>query len=249
MARTGGTEVSWRESTKVIYRPSFASMTAKDGVEEGEERGWRNRGNRVDIVRGERNEVELRSLLPAKQIRRMLEEKGLGGEDEEYEQGVLGGVTVVEYCFTNAVGKFSREALKEGSYKGCIVRNVKEQLATRARLEEKVSGKPTAVLIGESQIGRIAGEIEIVRGDVVEVQKVIRKAGEWMSEKVGKVKKELMLEDGVPDKIVIGLLEALRTPLQGMGHRTSVVLGQKGGWCTRRGEKEGSGQGKNTRTT
>ena len=121
MARTGGTEVSWRESTKVIYRPSFASMTAKDGVEEGEERGGRNRGNRVDIVRGERKEVELRSLLPAKQIRRMLEEKGLGGEDEEYEQGVLGGVSVeAEYCFTNAVGKFSREALKEGSYKGCI---------------------------------------------------------------------------------------------------------------------------------
>ena len=190
-------------------------------------------------------------MLPAKQIRRMLEEKGLGGEDEEYEQEKRShfakGVSVeAEYCFTNAVGKFSREALKEGSYKGCIVRNVKEQLATRARLEEKVSGKPTAVLIGESQIGRIVGEIEIVRGDVVEVQKVITKAGEWMSEKVGKVKKELMLEDGVPDKIVIGLLEALRTPLQGMGHRTSVVLGQKGGWCTRRGEKEGSGQGKNT---
>ena len=148
MARTGGTEVSWRESTKVIYRPRFASMTAKDGVKEGEERGWRNRGNRVDIVRGERKEVGLRSLLPAKQIRRLLEEgktRNMNGRR---------GVALLresrwrrEYCFTNAVGKFSREALKEGSYKGCIVRNVKEQLATRARLEEKVSGKPTAVCI------------------------------------------------------------------------------------------------------
>ena len=81
---------------------------------------------------------------------------------------------------------------------------MKEQLAARARVEEKGNGRKTVVLIGGSQIQRIAGEMERVGGEVVEVQKMIRIAGDWTSEKVEKVKEELLLEDGVPDRIVIG---------------------------------------------
>ena len=145
----------------------------------------------------------------AREIGRMLEEKGIGGMEEEFEQekrsSFARGVSVeAEYCFTNAVGRFTKEALKEGSYKGNIVGNVKEQLAARARVEEKGNGRKTVVLIGGSQIQRIAGEMERVGGEVVEVQKMIRIAGDWTSEKVEKVKEELLLEDGVPDRIVIG---------------------------------------------
>ena len=66
--------------------------------------------------------------------------------------------------------------------------NVKEQLAARARLEEKGNGKKATVLIGGSQIGMLASEIERVGREVVGVQKVIRIAGEWSSEKLEKVK-------------------------------------------------------------
>ena len=130
-------------------------------------------------------------MQPARGIGKMLEEKGIGGMEEEFAQekrsSFAKGVSVkAEHCFTSAVGKFLKEALKEGSYKGNMVGNVKEQLAARARLEEKGNGRKTVVLIGGSQIQRIAGEMERVGGEVVGVQKTIRIAGDWTSEKVEK---------------------------------------------------------------
>ena len=62
-----------------------------------------------------------------------------------------------------------REAVKEGSYKGIVVGNIKEQLLARARLEEKGSGRSLVLLVGGSQIGRIAGEMERIGGDVIRV--------------------------------------------------------------------------------
>ena len=44
-----------------------------------------------------------------------------------------------EFSFTNAVGKYTRAAVMEGNSKRNIVTNVKEQLSSRARLEEKRS--------------------------------------------------------------------------------------------------------------
>ena len=60
-----------------------------------------------------------------------------------------------------------REAVKEGSYKGIVVGNIKEQLLAWARLEEKGNRKCLVLLVGGSQIGRIAGEIERIGGDVI----------------------------------------------------------------------------------
>ena len=86
LARTGGVEMGWRESSSVIYRPCFASMMSKEKRKEGEEGEWNNRGNKVELVRGEKKEVMLRSLQPVKEIRKLLESKGKFGEEEEYEQ-------------------------------------------------------------------------------------------------------------------------------------------------------------------
>ena len=118
LARTGGVETGWRESSSVIYRPCFASMSSKEKEKEGEEREWSNRGNKVEMVRGEKKEVMLRSLQPAKEIRKLLESKGRFGEEEEYEQkrrsSFERGVSVeAEFAFTNAVSKYTREAVKE----------------------------------------------------------------------------------------------------------------------------------------
>ena len=54
LARTGGKETSWRESSRTIFRPRFMTMTNKDWKKYGGEREWRNRGNRIDVVRGGR---------------------------------------------------------------------------------------------------------------------------------------------------------------------------------------------------
>ena len=51
LSRTGGSESSWARTSWVIYRPSFVFMSNKDW-KEGEEREWRNRGNRIAYVRG-----------------------------------------------------------------------------------------------------------------------------------------------------------------------------------------------------
>ena len=72
-------------------------------------------------------------------------------------------------AFTNAVSRYMREAVKEGSYKGIVVGNIKEQLLARARLEEKGNGRSLVLLVGGSQIGRIAGEMERIGGDVIRV--------------------------------------------------------------------------------
>ena len=137
LAQTGGAEMGWRKSSSVIYRPCFASMTSKEKRKEGEEREWSNRGNKVEIVRGEKKEVMLRSLQPVKEIRKLLESKGRFGEEKEYEQkrrsSFERGVSVeAEFAFTNAVSKYTREAVKEGSYRGIVVGNIKEQLLARA---------------------------------------------------------------------------------------------------------------------
>ena len=63
LARTGGVEMGWRESSGVIYRPCFASMMSKEKIKEGEEGEWSNRGNKVELVRGEKKEVMLRSWV------------------------------------------------------------------------------------------------------------------------------------------------------------------------------------------
>ena len=48
----------------MIYRPCFASMSRKE-KKEGEDMEWSNRGNKVEIVRGEKKEVMLRCLHSA----------------------------------------------------------------------------------------------------------------------------------------------------------------------------------------
>ena len=74
LGRTGGEEVSWGRTSRIIYRPSFMSVSRKQV--EGEKRvRWQNRGNRIDIVRGERKEVELKHLMPAASIGNMLKGK------------------------------------------------------------------------------------------------------------------------------------------------------------------------------
>ena len=109
-----------------------------------------------------------------------------------------------EYAFTNAVSRYTREAVKEGSYRGIVVGNIKEQLLARARLEEKENRKVSVLVVGGSQMGRIAGEMERIGGDVVRVHNWQKVPGEWTLEKLEKLKERVMEDEFVPDKVVIG---------------------------------------------
>ena len=193
LAKTGGEDVSWGRTSRVVYRPSFISMTNKAW----RDREWRSKGNRIDYVRGERKEVVLRHLVPNEEIGKMLRAKGKDVEEdvEEAERRWSfgkGSSVEAEFAFSKAVGAYSRVAVKEGSFKGRPIGNVKDQLAQRASLEEKNRGKKYIVTIGGSQMGRVADKIKEVGGDVVGVFQSIKVNGELSREKVEKVKSELM---------------------------------------------------------
>ena len=83
LAKTGGVEVSWGRTTRVIYRPSFISMTNR-GWKDGD-REWRIKGNRVDFVRGEKKEVEIKHLMQSEEIGKMMRSKGKEREEESME--------------------------------------------------------------------------------------------------------------------------------------------------------------------
>ena len=89
-----------------------------------------------------------------------------------------------EYVFTKAVGSYSRAAIKEGSFKGRPIGNVKEQLAARAGLEEKGVGRKYVTVVGGSQIFRVAEKMEQVGGDVVGIWRKQRISGDLRERKL-----------------------------------------------------------------
>ena len=53
LARRGGEEFSLGRTRRVVYRPSFISITNRAWVEG--DREWRIKGNRIDYMTGNRN--------------------------------------------------------------------------------------------------------------------------------------------------------------------------------------------------
>jgi hypothetical protein len=127
------------EEFRVQYTQRFASMQNRQwgGGKEGE---WVMRGNRLDLIRGERVELTTVTLVPSDEIGSLMRGRTGGeGEDKEKEmrESTENGVSVEgEYMFTQAVGRFTRGAEKVGYYKGLRVGNVKEQLHMRAKQEK-----------------------------------------------------------------------------------------------------------------
>ena len=122
-------------------------------------------------------------LMPSEEIGKMMKAKGRETEEDVEEADRRGSfkkgpAVEAEYMFVKAAGAYSRSAVKEGSFKERPIRNMKEQLAMRASLEEKDRGKKYVISIGGSQMGRIADKIKEVGGEVVGVYLSIRVSGE-----------------------------------------------------------------------
>ena len=151
----------------------------------------------------------IRHLMPSEEIGKMMREKGKEVE-EESEEAVKrksferGPSVESEFTFTKAVTGYSKVAIKEGSFKGGPIGNVKEQLAARAGLEEKDRGKKYVSVVGGSQIAKVADKMEEIGGEVVGVWKRHRIRGELTREKIELIRGELMETDIAPDCIVVG---------------------------------------------
>ncbi len=210
----------------------------------------KGRGNTLTLLRSDRVEWELKKAGTAKEIKSLLEAKKgkefRGGVDVGMEEGerqrddVDGeqtrrdgferGVSIeAEFASVKAVGNFCRESVRNGNFKGNYNFNIKQQMEMRDFIERK-GGKKEIVriaLIGGSQIGRLAKEMENGRG--VRVVGTIRVKGKVDDRSVDLALDELAKLDKQPDKIVIGgpansLVEHGDRGSRGFGPERKVIV-------------------------
>ena len=206
LAETGGRELDEKVTAVFIYKPCFNSCFTKGGG--GKE--WRNRGNSLNYVRGDRREVRVFGALPSREIERAMtgnrKKEESRTEEDQRRCSFADGVSIdAEYTFTTAVEKYCALAVKEGNYGGSYILNKKDQLKYREHKEIKSQGKVSVLLIGGSQVGRIGGVLGKVGGEALSVEKHIRIRGYLSREEGGRIQKELEEGRGMQiDKIVIG---------------------------------------------
>ncbi len=205
LAETGGKETEVGEGGTEIYKPGFLRLQAKKG---GVATEIRERGNVLSFIGGGegRREVELGRALPARELAHMMVGKGdtVAGlrERESFENGVS---VEGEFAFTMGVAAFCKEAVREGSYKGSYVLNVKEQMEGWAQREGKEGKKVYVLMIGGSQMGRI-GRVLLEKGEAaVEKVEFVEVKGVLDGMELKRVLDEVgMREEEHPDKIVVG---------------------------------------------
>ncbi len=165
------------------------------------------RGNTLTMLRGDRVEWELGGAMPAREIKRMMStEKGGNSVERERRESFEQGVSVEgEFAFTQAIGRFCRTSVGDGTFKGNYQFNLKEQMTKRANWggwkEEKVV---KVVMVGGSQMGRIKTELMRVGGELVDIVGMVRIPGELDDKAVNFALDELAGLDGWLDKIIVG---------------------------------------------
>jgi hypothetical protein len=158
------------------------------------------------MVSGERRELEVRRALPARELGRMAEERGMDGEEEKgqresFEHGMS---MEAEFAFTRAVGDFCREGVREGSFNGNYVMNVREQMEERVRLREGESKKCRVLFVGGSQVGRMMEDVGRVGKQVVSEGVWVRVNGFLSDDEADKVVGKVAELGKTFDKVVIG---------------------------------------------
>jgi hypothetical protein len=203
LSKTGGIERG-DERVDVSYVRQFASMKNRMWVA-GLEGDWRGRGNRLDLEKGNRVEVELRIVEPPKWIGRLMRNEGRDTEDERVgRESVEHGISVEgEFAFASAIANFTRKAREEEYFHGERVRNVREQLGMRARVEGQGERRKYVAAVGASEMGRMMEEVERIGEQVLMMGPTVRIKGDWREDKLMRVMEELEKCEVEPDYILV----------------------------------------------
>jgi hypothetical protein len=208
LAEAGSREYDTEMTATFVYKPSFNSMMGKGG----NATEWKNTGNVVSYVRGDRREVKVAGACPSREIDKLLDRDRLqedmleeSTKEERKRWSFEDGVSIdAEFTFTAAVEEFCRGAVSEGNFGGPYLLNKKEQLRYREQKEQKGSVKQSVLLIGGNQVKAGGSDAQCWRGGPLH-----RKAhqSERVSEQRGgvRISKEINEGKGMKvDKIVIG---------------------------------------------
>jgi hypothetical protein len=114
--------------------------------------------------------------------------------------------------------------VREGRFKGSYKLNIKEQLAQRAVVEKRKLEKVRVVMVGGSQMGRIAQELTSMGKDRLDVVGRVHTKGRVDMDEISNALRELA-EGGVePDKVIV---VGLATVWWSTGRRETEDLNQK----------------------
>jgi hypothetical protein len=210
LALTGGAEHEKEVGAVIQYAPSAVVQVEKAGGEGG----WRSggRGRELATLSAGSREGEVRRLETSKELGKMMkegetsmvaiEEIEEGKEDRESDEK---GVSMEgEYAFTKAVGDFCREGVREGSYKGSYILNIREQMEERVRRNEGEGRKRMVLFVGGSQMGRLMREVRNVGHQVVSECVWIKVRGELNDEEAGRVLNEVREMEVRADTVIFG---------------------------------------------
>jgi hypothetical protein len=151
--------------------------------------------------------VAVGRAMPARELGRMMAERESGvDEGREGRESFENGVSVEgEFAFTKAVAAYCKEAVREGSFRGNYVLNIKEQMEQRAVRAEREGWRVNVLMVGGSQVGRIGREMEKKGGLAVERVDFVQVKGLLDRKEVDRVMGELKNMNVKPDKIVVGV--------------------------------------------
>jgi len=149
-------------------------------------------------------------VRPARELGKLVEVKLEEGGDmvdreKDKRESFAKGVSVeAEYAFTKAVGEYCREAVKEGSFRGGYRMNLKEQMEARMGKIWSEGSRVRAVMVGGSQIGRMAEEMGQKGKDAVEVEGWVKVNGRLDRTEMESVVERVVELGKIADKVIIG---------------------------------------------
>jgi hypothetical protein len=213
----GGRETGEKDGLTVIWRPTFLAT-------HGKQSGFnvlRDRGNTLTLLREGRVEWKLKQAGLARDIQRLTggekrtrdgnemdlttENNGKDGKSVQDKRDSFGkGVSIEgEFAFVRAVSNFCKRGVREVRYKGNYSFNVKKQMQMRELIEQKgnKSSSVSMVIVGGSQMGRLAKEIARDEESRLKGAGVVRVKGRLEDKEVESALEELAQMAEQPEKV------------------------------------------------
>ena len=117
--------------------------------------------------------------------------KGKAGKTEEGKarrENFENGISVEgEFAFTKAVAACCKAAVREGTYRGNYLFNIKEQMEQRAEGDGSLGEKVRVLTVGGSQMGKIGKELGRKGREVVESSEWVKVKGRLDREEVQRI--------------------------------------------------------------